>query len=237
MQNLTPNDSFLIYRKFEDSQGNEQLYALASDGTFVRVYDGGDTLYWRETDKNIYWKYRMEGGYYQIYSTLPGSTDPVYINPMYSEPSQTITSEPAGLTLIGRSNGEYGSALENWDQKAYDYAGLHVTVNDGTASLSAGTRVAGTSDEFLFAVASNMPAAAAETVDTVDSDSLGIKITMFDYGQAKGNYNAGDKLDEMTDVAGSAEYTPHAAHALVKPYLESGASVQHHKRCHDRAVY
>jgi hypothetical protein len=44
VQDLTVNNRFLIYRKFEDSQGNEQLYALASDGTFVRVYDGGDTL-------------------------------------------------------------------------------------------------------------------------------------------------------------------------------------------------
>ena len=224
VQNLAVNDSFLIYRKFEDSQGNEQLFALASDGTFVRVYDGGDTVYWRETNKNLYWNYRLEGNYYSIYSTNPLTNETVYINPMYSStPKQTITTEPSRLTLIGRDNGDYGTGIENWDQKAYDYAGLHVTVNNqGQVSLSAGTRVAGTSDEFLFAVASSMPGETAETVDTVDSDSLGIKITMFDYGQAKGNYNAGDKLDEMTDVAGSAEYTPHAAHQLVKSYLESG---------------
>ena len=143
---------------------------------------------------------------------------------MYSsDPKQTITSAPAGLTLIGKDNGDYGTALENWDQTAYDYAGLHVTVNaQGEASLSAGTRVAETSDVFLFAVASSMPGETAETVETVDSDSLGIKITMFDYGEAKGNYSAGDKLSEMTDVAGSAEYTPHAAHQLVKAYLEDG---------------
>lgn len=224
VQNLTVNDSFLIYRKFEDSQGNEQLFALASDGTFVRVYDGGDTLYWRETDKNIYWNYRLEGNYYSIYSTNPLTNETVYINPMHSsDPPQTITNTPSRLTLIGKENGNYGTAIENWDQTAYDYAGLHVTVNgQGQATLSTGTRVAGTSDEFLFAVASTMPGQTAETVDTVDSDSLGIKITMFDYGQAKGSYSAGDKLSEMTAVAGSAEYTPHAAHALVKAYLENG---------------
>ena len=77
VQNLTVNDSFLIYRKFEDSKGNEQLFALASDGTFVRVYDGGDSVYWRETDKNIYWNYKLEGNYYTIYSTLPGTGEPV----------------------------------------------------------------------------------------------------------------------------------------------------------------
>ena len=224
VQNLTVNDNFLIYRKFEDSQGNEQLYALASDGTFVRVYDGGDTVYWRETDKNLYWNYRLEGSYYSIYSTNPSTNATVYINPLdSSDPPQLFTNEPSRLTLIGKDNGEYGTTIENWDQTAYDYAGLHVTVDSQSGpSLSTGIHAEGTSDTFLFAVAASMPGATAEPVATVDSDSLGIKITMFDYGEAKGNYNAGDKLNEMTNIAGSAEYTPHEAHALVKPYLESG---------------
>ena len=226
VQDLTVNDRFLIYRKFEDSQGNEQLYALASDGTFVRVYDGGDTVYWRETDKNLYWNYRMEGGYYSIYSTNPATGGTVYINPMHSDPSQTISTEPSRLTLIGKDNGEYGTALENWDQTAYDYAGLHVTLNaQGVPVLSTGTRVAGTSDEFLFAVASTMPADAAEKVETVDSEALGIHITIFDYGRDDFEYNAGDKLNSMADVVASNRdvannYQPHQANALVKPYLE-----------------
>ena len=227
VQDLTVNDNFLIYRKFEDSQGNEQLYALASDGTFVRVYDGGDTLYWRETNKNLYWNYKLEGGYYSVYSTDPATGETVYINPMHSEPSQTITTEPSRLTLIGKDNGDYGTALENWDQTAYDYAGLHVTINnDGSPELSTGTRVAGTSDLFLFAVESTMPGDAAEKVETVDSEALGIHITMFDYGLDDYEYNAGDKLDSMARVVDSDTntanaYTPHMAHALVKPYLEN----------------
>ena len=229
VQNLTVNDSFLIYRKFEDSEGNEQLYALASDGTFVRVYDGGDTVYWRETNKNLYWNYRLEGGYYSIYSTDPLTGNTVYINPMKSsEPSQTINSEPSRLTLIGKDNGDYGTSIENWDQAAYDYAGLHVTINDqGAPVLSTGTRVAGTSDTFLFAVASQMPGAVAETVETVDSEALGIHITIFDYGQDDKEYTAGTKLDAMADVVSSSrttanDYQPHKANALVKPYLENG---------------
>ena len=219
---ITTNANYVIYRKFEDTQGNETLYALAHDGTFVRVYDGGDTIYWRETDKNIYWNYQMDGNYPVLFTQDPVTHEPIYINPNHST-GQTLSTTAAGLTLIGKDNNEYSTAIECWDQTAYDYAGLRVTVdNSGTASLSTGTRVAGTSDEFLFAVASQMPGATAETVDTVDSDSLGIKITMFDYGDANGNYNAGDKLPEMTEIAGSDDYTPHAAHALVKPYLESG---------------
>lgn len=227
VQNLTVNDSFLIYHKFEDSQGNEQLFALASDGTFVRVYDGGDTVYWRETNKNLYWNYRLEGNYYSIYSTDPLTNETVYINPMHSsEPPRMITREPSRLTLIGRDNGEYGTTIENWDQTAYDYAGLHVTVNEqGQASLSTGTRVAGTSDTFLFAVASNMPGETAETVETVDSEALGIHITVFDYGDKDHEYNAGDKLDSMAEVVASDKnvansYQPHQANSLVKPYLE-----------------
>lgn len=232
VQNLTVNDSFVIYHKFEDSQGNEQLYALASDGSFVRVYDGGDTLYWRETDKNIYWNYRLEGGYYSIYSTNPATNETVYINPMDStDPKQTLTAEPSRLTLIGKENGDYGTSIENWDQKAYDYAGLNVTINDqGQPVLSTGTRVAGTSDTFLFAVATTMPADVAETVETVDSEALGIHITVFDYhGKTNGQwdaadkeYSAGTKLDTMTNIVGNSEYFPHEANQLVKPYLESG---------------
>ena len=218
---ITTNANYVIYRKFEDSSGNEALYALAHDGTFVRVYDGGDTIYWRETDKNIYWNYQIDGSYPVLFTQNPTTHETIYINPNHST-GQTLSTTAGDLTLIGKGNGEYSTAIECWDQKAYDYAGLHVTRNnDGTASLSTGTRVAGSSDEFLFAVASTYPGATAETVDTVDSDSLGIKITMFDYGDWNGNYNAGDKLPEMTGIAGSADYTPHAAHALVKPYLEN----------------
>ncbi len=227
---ITTNTNYIIYRKFEDELGNETLYALAHDGTFVRVYDGGDTIYWRETDKNLYWNYQLnESGYPVVFTRDLTTNSPIYINPSHSA-SQTLSTTATGLTLLGRDNGEYSTAIECWDQAAYDYAGLHVTQNgEETASLTTGTRIAETSDKFLFAVASQMPGGTAEQVATVDSDSLGIKITMFDYGNANGisdqtgnPYNAGDKLPEMTNIAGSDEYTPHAAHALVKPYLESG---------------
>ena len=218
---VTTNSQYVIYRKFEDELGNEALFALAHDGTFVRVYDGGDTIYWRETDKNLYWNYQMDNSYPVLFTQDPVRDETIYINPNHSM-GQTLSTVANGLTLQGKDNGEYGTTIECWDQVAYDYAGLHVTLNDRDAALSTGTRVAGTSDEFLFAEASHMPGATAETVDTVDSDSLGIKITMFDYGNWNGNYAAGDKLSEMTTIAGSADYTPHAAHALVKPYLESG---------------
>ena len=219
---VTTDTNYVIYHKFEDEAGNEELYALAHDGTFVRVYDGGDRIYWRETDKNIYWNYQSENGHH-LFSVNPNTGETVYLNPVASGEGQTMSSTDDYLTLIGKENGEYGTTIERWDQVSYDYAGLHVLKNGNTVQLVPGTRNAGTSDEFLFAVASTMPSRETkEPVPTVDSDSLGIKITMFDYGEPDGNYAAGDKLPEMTAVAGSDAYTPHAAHALVKPYLVDG---------------
>ncbi len=230
---ITTNTNYVIYRKFVDDSGKEELYALAHDGTFVRVYDGGDTIYWRETDKNVYWNYQMDGGYPVLFTQNPTTHETVYINPNHTT-HQTLSSQTSGLTLLGKDNGDYGTAIECWDQTAYDYAGLHVTASNGTASLSTGTRTAGTSDEFLFAVAGQMPGATKETVDTVDSDSLGIKITMFDYGRADGwnvetnkPYAAGDKITGMTNAigTGSDAYSPHGAHQLVRRYLSNGLPV------------
>ena len=222
---ITTNAEYVIYRKFADDAGNEALYALAHDGTLVRVYDGGDAIYWRKTDadagKNIYWNYQMDGASPVLFARNPQTNEPVYINPNHST-GQTLSTEADGLTLLGKDNGSYGTTIERWDQAAYDYAGLHVTLSGDAATLTTGTRVAKTSDEFFFAIASQMPGATPEPVDTVDSDSLGIKITMFDYGDKDKEYSAGTKLEEMTNIAGSDEYTPHAAHALVKPYLEDG---------------
>ncbi|MBR2592861.1 MAG: hypothetical protein IKD62_07850, partial [Oscillospiraceae bacterium] len=227
VQSLTTNSSYIIYRKLEDENGNEELYALASDGTFVRVYDGGDLLYYRETGKNIFWTYNESNG---VYLESLNNGERVFINPRASSGQTIISNETEdikSLTLPGKNNGLYGSTIECWDQPAYDYAGLHVTTvkdNDGNTTavnLTAGKQKAGQSDEFLFAVASSMPSNEEATpVATVNSASLGIQITMYDYGDPEHDYGFGNKLDEMTSAVGSDAYTPHAAHALVKHYLD-----------------
>ena len=217
VQELQQNNDFIIYRKFQDDQGNETLYALAHDGTFVRVYDGGDSVYWRETDKNVYWNYINTGNGYVI----KGKNEEIYLNPKHST-ERTISTESVALTLPGFENGEYGTAIENWDQEAYDYAGLHVTNSNGTATLGTGTRAADTSDMFLFAIAGTMPTGNKETVATVDSAALGIHITMFDYGDLNYVPPAGEKLGDMTNAVGNEDYYPRAANSLVTRYLTDG---------------
>ena len=224
---ITPQDNILIYRKFVDESGNETLYALTGDGTFVRVYDGGDYIYWRETDKCVTWNYsRSSSGGHRL-SSVSSDGEQVYLHPVAStDPKQTMGSSAVSLTLQGKDNGEYGTTITRWDEAAYDYAGLHVSMADGVPVLTAGTIGSGTADEFLFAIGRPMPSdTAPEEVDTVNSAELGIKITMFDYGIWDHEYDAGTHLPEMTRVAGSDDYTPHAAHALVRKYLENGLPV------------
>ena len=211
------NLDFLIYRSIINEDGTEELYALADDGSLVRIYDGGDTVYWRKTDKNIYWNYQLGANGHYIFSKRNPS---IFISPQASA-NQVLSNTQTGLTLIGKDNDEYKTTIENWDQASYDYAGLHIGNNGGNATLTAGKRNEGTSDEFFFACAAVYPGDEAILVDTVDSSALGIKITMFDYGDATHEYNAGEHLDDMTAIAGSDAYTPHAAHALVTPYLSS----------------
>lgn len=231
---ITTGQQLMIFRKFNNPDGTENLYALASDGSLIPVYDGGDTIYWRLTGenrgKNLYWEYGTGSNGLNLISQNNGTT--VYLSPSATDNRIVSTTPPEnGLNLPGMSNGEYGSAIESWDQNAYDYAGVHVTRNGENAAAAAGTHGGGTSDEFLFAVAGTYPSGTANTVATVDSDAMGIKITMFDYARPDGNYGYGVKLAGMTSYftggEGADTYTPGSAHALVRPYLVGGLPVNH----------
>ena len=218
--NLAANQEFIIYRRFTHDDGSEDLFAIATDGSMVRVFDGGDMIYWRETDKNIYWNYQYSEGH-NLFKSGDGTT---CISPSASS-GQTIAGH-TGLTMLGKDDKEYGSTIECWDQASYDYAGLHVTeiYNSNNevvgAELSAGTRKEGTSDEFFFAVVTTYPGDTAEQVATVDSAALGIKITMYDYGTGT-EVTAGQKLEGMTSAVGGNDlYNPHAAQSLVSRYLD-----------------
>ena len=168
------NDTVVIYRRIEHEDGSDDLYVLATDGTLIPAYDGGDSIYYHcPEDKNVNWHVVLGASGYYISNVVPegSSESTVYLVP--SVTNGTWSSEsPVGLVLGGMSN-TYGTTIENWDQAAYAYAGLHVDATNAN-TLAQGITVGSgdTSDTFMFAVADTLiTEGTLHTVDTVDSTS------------------------------------------------------------------
>ena len=199
------NDTIVIYRRIEHEDGSENLYVLATDGSLIPAYDGGDSIYYHcPENKNVNWHVVLGASGYYISNVVPegGSESTVYLAP--SVTNGTWSSEsPVGLVLGGMGN-SYGTTIENWDQAAYAYAGLHV---DATNATTLGHGVAPgsgtTSDTFMFAVSDTLISEGTlHTVDTVDSASKGITMKIFNYGGS--TYNYGYRNTDMQSVMGDA---------------------------------
>ncbi len=176
------NSTVMVYRKVVDEHGNESLWALGKDGNFYPIYDGGDAVYYHNTDDiDLEWHIvpTSDGGYWL------GSSDGHFINPSLITGGMKWTSTtPASLRLSGMGS-DYGTTIENWDQGQYDYVGLHWNAPVDEDSMPTVTPGVGQeNDTFLFAVIDQglIQPGAVHTVDTVDSTSLGVKMTMFNYG-------------------------------------------------------
>ena len=129
------NDTVIIYRRIEHEDGSEELYAIATDGSLIPVYDGGDSLYYHCPEgKNLNWHVVLGASGYYISNVVPqGSSEAtVYLAPSVTNGTWSSAS-PLGLTLGGMGN-EYGTTIENWDQAAYAYAGLHVDATNAIPS-------------------------------------------------------------------------------------------------------
>lgn len=182
------SSTVVIYRRIVHDDGSENLYALATDGSLIPAYDGGDSIFYHcPANKNVNWHVaRNDNGYYYIESVVPaGSAE----QKVYLAPSATNgtwkSDEPVGLTLNGLGQqGSYGTRIEVWDQAEYAYAGLHVDATDaGTIADGIKIGIAEESDTFLFAVSDTLISDnVLHTVDTLDSTSLGIKMKIFNYG-------------------------------------------------------
>ena len=199
------NDTVVIYRRIEHEDGSEDLYVLATDGTLIPAYDGGDSIYYHcPEDKNVNWHVVLGASGYYISNVVPegSSESTVYLVP--SVTNGTWSSEsPVGLVLGGMSN-TYGTTIENWDQAAYAYAGLHVDATNAN-TLAQGITVGSgdTSDTFMFAVADTLiTEGTLHTVDTVDSTSKGITMKIFNYSGPV--YNFGYRNAAMQAVMGDA---------------------------------
>ena len=176
------NSTVMVYRKIVDEHGNESLWALGKDGNFYPIYDGGDAVYYHTTeDIDLEWHIvpTSDGGYWL------GSSDGHFINPsLITGGNKWTSTTPASLSLSGMGS-DYGTTIESWDQGQYDYVGLHWNAAVDEDSLPTVTPGAGQeSDTFMFAVIDPglIQSGAVHTVDTVDSTSLGVKMTMFNYG-------------------------------------------------------
>jgi len=185
------NSTVIIYRRIEHADGSEELYVLATDGTLLPAYDGGDSIFYHcPVDKNVNWHVALGASGYYISSVVPdGSSDPtVYLAPSVTNGTWSSNSA-VGLVLGGIGN-SYGTTIENWDQAAYAYAGLHVdATNSSTLSQGIVPGSGDTSDTFLFAVTGTLISEGElHTVDTVDSTSKGITMKIFNYSGPVYNY-------------------------------------------------
>ena len=197
------NSTVVIYRRVEHEDGSEELYAIATDGSLIPVTDGGDSIYYHCPEgKNVNWHVALGASGYYISNVIPdGSTEStVYLAPSVTNGTWS-SSSPVGLVLGGMGN-EYGTSIENWDQAAYAYAGLHVDATNQAALDEGVTPGSGvTSDTFLFAVSDTLISEGKlHTVDTVDSTSKGITMKIFNYGGD--TYHYGYRNTDMQSVMG-----------------------------------
>ena len=199
------NDTVIIYRRIEHEDGSEDLYAVATDGTLIPVSDGGDSIYYHCPEgKNLNWHVVLGASGYYISNVIPeGSTEStVYLAPSVTNGTWS-SSSAIGLTLGGMGN-TYDTTIENWDQAAYAYAGLHVDATNATTLAEGVTPGSGvTSDTFLFAVSDTLISEGQlHTVNTVDSTSKGITMKIFNYGGSTSH--GGYRNDDMQSVMGDA---------------------------------
>ena len=197
------NDTVVIYRRIEHEDGSEDIYILATDGTLIPAYDGGDSIYYHcPEDKNVNWHVVLGASGYYISNVVPegSNEDTVYLAPSVTNGTWS-SSSALGLTLGGMGS-TYSTTIENWDQAAYAYAGLHVNATSAS-TLAQGITVGSgdSSDTFMFAVADTLiTEGTLHTVDTVDSTSKGITMKIFNYGG--GTYNYGYRNTDMQSVMG-----------------------------------
>lgn len=175
------SSTVVIYRRILHDDGNENLYALATDGSWIPANDGGDSIFYHCPEgKSVDWHVtHTDQGYY-----ISNIGNTVYLAPSYSN-GQWSSTTPVGLTVRGLdSKNDYGSAIEVWDQAAYAYAGLHLPLDELENVMGNVEPGTGENDDvFLFAVSETLISdGTRHPVDTVDSASMGITMKIFDYG-------------------------------------------------------
>ena len=192
-------EQYVIYTKIDG-----EFYAVSSEGTLVKVYGEGARIGWRAKNEelnNLLWKL----DYYsdpdekhgnQCYAGLLNTgVNGQYLVPLSDRlyvPNDKADSMDDGVVLEGKDAGEYSTPIRAWDSSANNGAGAAFTLGytqnaDGDYILISDSHNWNDEDKntkFMFArytTQGDDETTEPAEVETVDSKSMGIKITMFDY--------------------------------------------------------
>ena len=223
------NQNVVIYQKVVQPDDSILYYAIDGNGNLQRVYNSSDSVYWLN-DPPIVWKVTAlsDGagtgtGYYTLYNEATGN----YLVPKDDNGTYKVVHKlsdfPDGdakhvqVSLPGKDSGQYLSKIASWDYAANVTYGMEVL---SATDLHAKELLS--SQEFLFATPDEIVQGRLTTVDTVDSLSKGIKITMFDFTGNEWQKDPEPRLSYMTRIIGDSSYAEGVYHpGLVRPILGS----------------
>ena len=229
VQEIKPGQDVIIYRRVQQPDYTYKYYAIDGNGNAKRVYDNSDSIYWKG-DEPVEWEIRDLGGYYAFYNP----TTKTYLalqqtgHAVLAESAYTGDEQDIRISMPGKIAGTYTSKLSYWYADGNVTNGLKVTENDEHTGATVSVVPMDESDEFYFAVRDPAVQGELTEVDTLDSDSMGIKITMYDFsGAAETTTPSGmsylpKRLKFMDAIMGNeawtqGQYTP----GFVSRYLDS----------------
>lgn len=222
---LQPGQQVVIYQRVLQEDHTYNYYALSVDdaGTNAvaeKVWPSSDSVYWKG-DKNLLWTFTeatdehgTPTGYYYFENVnkpgvyLAAKADGTLVQNLADK--YQGNKDNVGVSLPGRKAEQYTSRIANWDYDRSFSSGITLTEAGGAATISSVALL--DSQDFYFAVRDPLVQTQLTEVDTVDSASKGINITMFDFSGDEGG-PGGARLRYMTDVMGNPQwaagvYTP-----------------------------
>ena len=224
---IVNNQNLVIYQKVIQPDDSILYYAIDGNGNLQRVYNSSDSVYWLN-DPPIVWKVRAlsDGagtgtGYYTLYNEATGN----YLVPKDDNGSYKVVHKLSDfsdgdekhlqISLPGKEAGKYLSKIASWDYSSNVTYGMEVL-----SSTDIHAKELLSSQDFFFATPDEIVQGRLTTVDTVDSLSKGIKITMFDFTGTEWQIDPKPRLSYMTRIIGDSSYTEGVYHPnLVKPVL------------------
>lgn len=226
---INNNQNLVIYQKVVQPDDSVLYYAIDGNGNLQRVYNSSDSVYWLN-DPPIVWKVTAlsDGagtgtGYFTLYNEATGNYLVSKDDNGNYKVVHKLSDFPDGdqkhlqVSLPGKDGGQYLSKIASWDYAANVTYGMEVL-----SSTDIHAKELLSSQEFLFATPDEIAQGRLTTVDTVDSLSKGIKITMYDFTGNEWQKDPEPRLSYITRIIGDSSYTEGVYHpGLVRPILGS----------------